>query len=83
MAFDGSLFVVIEEVDPIIEDHSALEDTPITAILPRFGFTRVTKSSPPTEFVKELKAHLVENLFGDDGFVVIGPTPNDGIDSAK
>ena len=65
------------------ETDETIEPFPVATITPWRPFAWVTKSGPTAEFVVELGGHPVENGFGGTGFVVIGPTANDGIEFAN
>ncbi len=43
----------------------------------------MSKGGPTPEFVIELSRHPIEDFFSGTRFVVIGPSPNDGIEFAN
>ena len=74
---DYAVSLTIGEADETIQPF------PVAPITPLGPFPGMTESSPPPEFVVELSGHPVESGFGTTGFIVIGPTPNDGIKLAN
>ena len=83
MPFDGGVVVAEQRMLAIGEADETLKSFPVTPITPSGPFARVTESGPPAQFVVQLLPHLVESDFGTTAFVVIGPTPDDGIEFAN
>ncbi len=83
MPFDFSFLVLEQVMLTIGETNETIQSFPVTTITPLTLFTRVTESGPTTKFVIKLSGHPLKNFFGPTGFVIIGPSPNDGIEFAN
>ena len=83
MLSDFGFFVLEEVVVSVAEADTSVNPLSGAAITPRGPFAGMTEGSPSTALVVKLKTHLVKYLLGGTSFVVIGPTPDDGIEFAN
>ena len=68
---------------PIRKADEAIQPFPVATIAPFRPLAWVAKSRSAARLIVWLGRHFVESDFGTTGLVVVGPTPNDGIEFAK
>ena len=85
MAFDFGVGVVDEGVIAIgkFDSTSVWMPMPIAVVNPFPPFSGMSEATPFSQFPEQFLVQVIEDFFGRTSFVVVGPTPDNGIELAN
>ena len=80
MAENPGHLVLDQGARAIGEDDIVLDPSPVTPVAPPRMLIAMPEGSPTGQLLVDLIIHLVEGVFGSTGTIVVGPTPDNGIE---